>query len=164
MPTTAAQAMTLRNPPGDGLAGTVAARLPAANCPKLCIDEDSGDGGRPWHVEREEIFRMTINLPANLESPILAAVHSGRYASLDDAMAEAASMLVEHLKQEQEQAQAKPSSAGQQPPASRSHKPIWEVFQEISASIPEEEWAKLPVDGAEQHDHYIYGTPKRPTA
>ena len=43
-------------------------------------------------------------------------------------------------------------------------KPIWEVFQEITASIPDEEWAKLPVDGAEQHDHYIYGTPKRPTS
>jgi hypothetical protein len=43
----------------------------------------------------------------------------------------------------------------------RKQKPIWEVFQEIAASIPDEEWAKLPVDGAEQHDHYIYGTPKR---
>ena len=34
---------------------------------------------------------MTIQLPENLEGPILAAVHSGRYASLDNAMAEAAS-------------------------------------------------------------------------
>jgi Arc/MetJ-type ribon-helix-helix transcriptional regulator len=48
---------------------------------------------------------MTIHLPENLESPILAAVHSGRYASLDDAMAEAASMLVQRLRQEQAQAQ-----------------------------------------------------------
>jgi len=44
---------------------------------------------------------MTIQLPENLEKPILAAVHSGRYASLDDAMAEAASMLVQRLKREQ---------------------------------------------------------------
>ena len=44
---------------------------------------------------------MTIHLPPRLESPILAAVHSGRYASLDDAMTEAASMLVERLRQEQ---------------------------------------------------------------
>ena len=28
--------------------------------------------------------------------------------------------------------------------------------------VPPEEFAKLPVDGASQHDHYIYGTPKRP--
>ena len=48
---------------------------------------------------------MTIHLPENLESPILAAIHSGRYASLDDAMVEAASLLVQRLKQEQAQAQ-----------------------------------------------------------
>ena len=47
-------------------------------------------------------------------------------------------------------------------PVATSRKPIWEEFEEIAASIPDEEWAKLPVDGAEQHDHYIYGTPKRP--
>jgi len=49
-----------------------------------------------------------------------------------------------------------------QPEAAPTHKPIWEEFEEIAASIPNEEWAKLPVDGADQHDHYIYGTPKRP--
>jgi hypothetical protein len=42
-------------------------------------------------------------------------------------------------------------------------KPIWEVFAEILADTPEEEYRKLPTDGAEQHDHYIYGSPKRPT-
>jgi len=26
-------------------------------------------------------------------------------------------------------------------------------------SVPLEEWAKLPVDGDTQHDHYIHGTP-----
>ena len=98
---------------------------------------------------------MTIHLPENLESPILAAVHSGRYASLDDAMAEAASLLVQRLKQEQAK---QPATPGQAPPA---HKPIWERFLERIAAIPDEEWDKLPVDGAEQHDHYIYGTPKR---
>ena len=47
---------------------------------------------------------MTIHLPEPLESSILAAVHSGRYASLDDAMTEAAVLLVERLKQEDAQA------------------------------------------------------------
>jgi hypothetical protein len=28
--------------------------------------------------------------------------------------------------------------------------------------IPEEELERLPVAGATQHDHYLYGTPKRP--
>ncbi len=100
---------------------------------------------------------MTIHLPEHLESSILGAVHSGRYSSLDDAMAEAASLLVQRLKQEQ----VEQSAASQAEPALK-HKAIWDEFEEIAASIPNEEWAKLPADGAEQHDHYIYGTPKRP--
>ena len=40
--------------------------------------------------------------------------------------------------------------------------PIWERIAERVADVPPEELAKLPTDGASQHDHYIYGTPKRP--
>jgi Arc/MetJ-type ribon-helix-helix transcriptional regulator len=97
---------------------------------------------------------MTIHLPPDIESSIQAAVHSGHFASVDDAMTKAASMLLQRLKQEQTQVK--------QPDAAPKYKPIWEEFEEIAASIPDEEWSKLPVDGAEQHDHYIYGTPKRP--
>jgi len=42
---------------------------------------------------------MTIHLPPHIESSIQAAVHSGHYASVDDAMTQAASMLLERLKQ-----------------------------------------------------------------
>jgi Ribbon-helix-helix domain len=42
------------------------------------------------------------------------------------------------------------------------HKPIWETFIEASREIPDEELDRLPTDGATQHDHYIYGVPKRP--
>jgi hypothetical protein len=45
----------------------------------------------------------------------------------------------------------------------RSDRPIWELFEEFAEDIPEDELAQLPTDGAEQHDHYIYGTPKRST-
>jgi antitoxin component of MazEF toxin-antitoxin module len=41
-------------------------------------------------------------------------------------------------------------------------RPIWERIAEMVADVPPEELAKLPADGASQHDHYIYGTPKRP--
>ena len=44
----------------------------------------------------------------------------------------------------------------------RPRKPIWERIAESVADAPPEELAKLPSDGASQHDHYIYGTPKRP--
>ena len=42
----------------------------------------------------------------------------------------------------------------------KDRRPIWEVVKEITDSIPEEEWEKLPKDGAMNHDHYLYGTPK----
>ena len=39
-------------------------------------------------------------------------------------------------------------------------KSIWQIAEDFVKDIPEEELSKLPSDGAEQHDHYIYGTPK----
>ena len=41
---------------------------------------------------------MTIHLPNDLESSIQAVVHSGRFASVDDAMAEAARLLLREIK------------------------------------------------------------------
>ena len=40
-------------------------------------------------------------------------------------------------------------------------RPIWEVIPEMMKDVPEEELDRLPSDGAAEHDHYIYGTPKR---
>lgn len=40
---------------------------------------------------------MTINLPNDLESRVQAVVHNGRFASVDDAMAEAARLLLREL-------------------------------------------------------------------
>jgi hypothetical protein len=41
------------------------------------------------------------------------------------------------------------------------HRPIWEVIAERVKEIPEEELDKIPHDGAENHDHYLYGAPKK---
>ena len=46
-------------------------------------------------------------------------------------------------------------------PPSPRHKHMGEVAAELFGEISEEELACLPVDGAAQHDHYIYGLPKR---
>ena len=46
--------------------------------------------------------------------------------------------------------------SGEQP-YDKSAMPIWEQFEAILASIPADELAKLPTDGAENHDAYIYG-------
>lgn len=49
---------------------------------------------------------MTIHLPPHLESSLQAAVRSGRFTSLDDAMARAATLLLEELGQEPTEALA----------------------------------------------------------
>ena len=45
---------------------------------------------------------------------------------------------------------------------SPAEKSIFETILEgMERDIPESEWAKLPTDGAENHDHYLYGSPKK---
>jgi len=46
-------------------------------------------------------------------------------------------------------------------PYDASARPIWEVIAEIGASVPEEDWAKVPNDLASNLDHYLYGAPKQ---
>ncbi len=45
--------------------------------------------------------------------------------------------------------------------SSRPARRISQVIADIMAATPQEELAKLPKDGASEHDHYIYGWPKR---
>lgn len=44
----------------------------------------------------------------------------------------------------------------------RKAKPISAIFEELSKEISIEEWDELPSDGAERHDHYLYGSSKNP--
>jgi hypothetical protein len=39
-------------------------------------------------------------------------------------------------------------------------RPFWEEIIELGASIPKEEWDKVPKDLAKNLDHYLYGAPK----
>ena len=44
------------------------------------------------------------------------------------------------------------------------HKPdtsLVEKLLALSSQVPDEVWDRIPTDGSEQHDHYIYGTKKR---
>jgi len=43
----------------------------------------------------------------------------------------------------------------------RDSRPIWDVILDNMKDVPPEEFAKLPRDGASEHDHYLYGHPKR---
>jgi Arc/MetJ-type ribon-helix-helix transcriptional regulator len=96
---------------------------------------------------------LTVTIPDHLERYLREAVAEGRFASIDQAVTLAVGRL-----EYDDVIRQRPTA----PPLPANYKPIWEIAQEIAASIPDEEWAKLPTDGAEQHDHYIYGTPKRP--
>ena len=102
---------------------------------------------------------MTVELPPDIERLIEAAVRSGLFASVNDAMTEAASLLLQRL--QQEQTHAKQTGASQSE-AAPEVKPIWEKFEEIAAGIQKEVWDKIPADSSEQLDHYLYGTPRRP--
>jgi hypothetical protein len=45
--------------------------------------------------------------------------------------------------------------------AASDNRPIWEVIVDNMKDVPPEVMASMPEDGASQHDHYIYGWPKR---
>src|SRR5208283_5232656 len=115
---------------------------------------DLASNGGCGRLELKDLLSMTIQLPENLESSIREAVHSGQFPSIDDAMAEAARLLLSQLKQ---RPVAPPPATGEEPLAT-AHKPIWEVIEEENQSIPPEVWDSLPTDLSEQHDHYIHGT------
>jgi hypothetical protein len=43
----------------------------------------------------------------------------------------------------------------------RPDRPVWQMVEELLKDIPVEDLERMPTDGSEQHDHYIYGTPKK---
>jgi hypothetical protein len=84
-------------------------------------------------------------MSANLEQAILEKLQ----ALPDNKQQEVLALVEEMLKENHE------------PRPRVNVRPIWEIITELSAQVPMEEWEKLPTDGAEQHDHYLYGSPKR---
>jgi hypothetical protein len=84
-------------------------------------------------------------MSANLERAILKKLQA-----LPDGKQQEVLALVEALLDKEQLAQ--PES---------TRRPIGDIFEELSSQIPLEEWAQLPQDGADQHDHYLYGSPKR---
>ena len=71
-------------------------------------------------------------------------------------LAEALEVLQEHERLDHRHYEV----SGASPPSTRSSS-VLNIFQEAREGVPEETWKALPEDLAAQHDHYIYGTPKR---
>jgi ribbon-helix-helix CopG family protein len=51
--------------------------------------------------------------------------------------------------------------AEESPSAARPRRHISEIIRENMSRVPPEIMATMPKDGASEHDHYIYGLPKR---
>ncbi len=58
-----------------------------------------------------------------------------------------------------EQALSTSGRAGALPKQPR--RPIWDAIADSMKDVPPEDMAALPIDGASQIDHYVYGLPKR---
>ncbi len=100
---------------------------------------------------------IRISLPKDVEQSIHAEVVSGHFVSADEAIAAAWRVF-----QQQRRVRPRGPEAGEGQ-AARGHKPIWEVIEEENREIPPEVWDALPDDLSDQHDNYLYGTPRRPT-
>ena len=84
-------------------------------------------------------------MSANLEQAILERLQ----ALPDGKQREVLALVDEMLKKQHE------------PPPSRSVRPIWDIIEEISAQAPPGTWDSVPTDGSVNHDHYLYGAPKK---
>ena len=106
-----------------------------------------------WYSRRMEQtpFELTPE-----QKGILATLSRETGKSIPALLAEALEVLQEHERLNHQRDDV-PSTA---PPATQSPS-VLEIFREAREGIPEEVWKALPEDFAAQHDHYIYGTPKR---
>ncbi len=88
---------------------------------------------------------VTLSLNPEVEKGLMARAHE-RGVSLNDYLHE----LV-----------AREAAVPVQTRTSPVRRHIAEVILERMSKVPAEIMASMPKDGASQHDHYLYGTPKR---
>lgn len=43
----------------------------------------------------------------------------------------------------------------------RDSEPFWKGFTRQMQAVPDDVFEHLPADGASEHDHYLYGSPKK---
>ncbi len=48
-----------------------------------------------------------------------------------------------------------------QPESEPESEPFWKSFTRQIHALPDAVFERLPSDGASEHDHYLYGSPKR---
>jgi Arc/MetJ-type ribon-helix-helix transcriptional regulator len=95
---------------------------------------------------------MPISLSPDLDDRIQQKVIRAGYRTPEEVIRKALDALDAQERQEGRQ----PRTVKKKPAV-----PVWQRFQNAARAIPEEELASLPSDGASEHDHYLYGLPKR---
>ena len=89
---------------------------------------------------------MTITLPLRpQEEASLIAIARARGVTVDALIREALDPIL-----------AKPQTISERPLQTAAN-----IVLDQMRGVPEEAMASMPRDGASQHDHYIYGWPKR---
>jgi plasmid stability protein len=96
---------------------------------------------------------LTIELPDNLSAALKAQASANGISEADFAR----KVLEQFLKPALTPAADEKVISGE----SKPRRPLCARIREIWADMPDDVRAKFPADGASQHDHYIYGVPKR---
>jgi putative addiction module CopG family antidote len=97
------------------------------------------------------VLNMNVPLSEHWQRFVAEQVRTGRFPSEAAVLEEALALL---KRQERGPVQQKIPNGTM---------PIGEIIDELMSDMPNDVLDRLPVDGAEQHDHYIYGLPKRPS-
>jgi Arc/MetJ-type ribon-helix-helix transcriptional regulator len=90
---------------------------------------------------------MSILLNLDLEHRIAAKVETGQYLSPAQVIEQGLDLL------EARDAATQASKVSSEPP-------IWETIASLGQQVPEDEWARIPTDMAQNVDHYLYGSSK----
>ena len=89
---------------------------------------------------------MTIELPNDLESSVKAVVHSGRFASVDDAMAEAVRLLLHELRLEKPRGNASTPDLGSIGAMRDAAVELDEIVADAYRKRREESWRDISVE------------------
>jgi hypothetical protein len=92
---------------------------------------------------------FTIDLPEEQEAALRAEAR---------AQGIRVEQLLQRLVEERLQPVRFPGSGDAQPP---QIEPFWKAFTRRMHALPSDVFERLPPDGASEHDHYLYGSPKR---
>src|SRR5947209_10450414 len=103
---------------------------------------------------------MTVHLPDELERYLRGQIANGRFASAEEAISEA----VRLLRQAEPARLSAPGEPAQQDNATAAPDPAWRRVLEVMQDLPDEVFDQIPADSSAQLDHYLYGSPKRPTS